>query len=458
MIATRRPAFNFALDRAHAWARELELPLVILESLRIDYPYASDRFHRFIIDGMASNAASFSRSPVLYYPYVEPKPGAGRGLIDRLAADAAVVVTDDYPCFFLPQAVAATAARLPVAMEAVDSNGLLPLAAADRAFAAAAHYRRYMQKGLREALMLCPAERPFLRSRLPTIPALPLAVARRWPPASPSLLGGDPKALARLPIDHTVPAVPMRGGAAAARKVLQRFISQRLESYHLAHNHPDMRGTSRLSPYLHFGHISTHEIFDAVMRRERWSVGKLPARANGSRDGWWGVSAGAEAYLDQLLVWRELAYNTTSKRPDDYDDYDSLPAWALKTLADHEDDPRPFLYSRDQFESAATHDRLWNAAQREMRRDGWFHNYMRMLWGKKILEWSATPREALATMIHIMNKWSLDGRDPNSYAGYFWTLGRYDRPWPERAIYGKVRSMSSENTARKVRVRDYLAK
>lgn len=456
MIATRRPSFNFALDRAHARARELGLPLVVLESLRVDYPYASDRFHRFIIDGMASNAAALSRSPVLYYPYVEPKPGAAKGLIDRLADDAAVVVTDDYPGFFLPQVVTATAARLPVAMEAVDSNGLMPLAGTDRAFTAAVHYRRYMQKGLREALRTLPAERPFLRSRLPTIGALPSAVTTRWPAASESLLAGDPSALAALPIDHEVTAVSLPGGAAAGSKVLRQFVAKRLDTYHLAHNHPDLRGTSRLSPYLHFGHISTHEIFSTVMGHEQWSIGKLPPKASGSREGWWGVSPGAEAFLDQLLVWRELAYNTASQWPDRYDRYDSLPAWALKTLADHEDDPRPVVYSRQQFEAGDTHDPLWNAAQREMRRDGWFHNYMRMLWGKKVLEWSATPREGLETMIQIMNRWSLDGRDPNSYAGYFWTLGRYDRPWPERPIYGKVRSMSSVNTAKKVRVREYL--
>ena len=458
MIAARRPSFNFALDRAHEWACQLELPLVVLESLRVDYPYASDRFHRFIIDGMASNATAFSGSPLLYYPYVEPEAGAAKGMIDRLGDKAAVVVTDDYPGFFLPQAVSATAARLSVSMEAVDSNGLMPLQGTDRAFGAAVHYRRYMQKGIKEALLTSPSERPFQGSTLSTIAKLPPEVSRRWPAASAALLAGDPGALAKLPIDHAVTAVDMPGGAAAAGKTLQRFVSQLLSGYHLAHNHPDLRGTSRLSPYLHFGQISAHEIFKAVMRHERWSIGKLPSRANGSREGWWGVSAGAEAFLDQLVVWRELAYNTAAKRPDSYEHYDSLPAWALATLAEHEADPRPFVYSRDQFEAGETHDPLWNAAQREMLRDGWFHNYMRMLWGKKILEWSATPREALATMTHIMNRWSLDGRDPNSYAGYFWTLGRYDRPWPERAIYGKVRSMSSENTAKKVRVKEYLKK
>jgi deoxyribodipyrimidine photo-lyase len=194
------------------------------------------------------------------------------------------------------------------------------------------------------------------------------------------------------------------------------------------------------------------------MRHEKWSAVKLARNATGAREGWWGVGAGAEAYLDQLIVWRELAYNTSAKRPADYDSFESLPQWALETLADHASDPRPVTYSVAALEGAATHDVLWNAAQRQMQRDGWFHNYLRMLWGKKILEWSVTPSTALSTMVALMNRWSLDGRNPNSYAGYLWTLGRYDRPWPERPIYGKVRSMSSDRTMKKVRIKRYLAK
>jgi deoxyribodipyrimidine photo-lyase len=283
------------------------------------------------------------------------------------------------------------------------------------------------------------------------------AIVRRWPQASSRLLADVPRGVRRLPIDHEVPAVTeFRGGFVEGRRALTSFVRRRLARYHDAHNHPDDRGTSRLSPYLHFGHLAAHEVFDAVMEQERWTARRLAERATGRRDGWWGVEPGAEAFLDQLVVWRELALNTCAQCPDDYDAFDSLPAWALKTLAEHETDSRAAVYTREEFEAAATHDPLWNAAQRELRERGWFHNYMRMLWGKKILEWSASPREALETMIHIMNRWSLDGRDPNSYAGYFWTLGRYDRPWPEREIYGKVRSMSSAQTKRKVRAAEYL--
>jgi deoxyribodipyrimidine photo-lyase len=191
------------------------------------------------------------------------------------------------------------------------------------------------------------------------------------------------------------------------------------------------------------------------MRHERWSLRSLAPRATGAREGWWGVAKGPEAFLDQLVVWRELAYNTCVKRPGNYDRYSSLPLWARDTLKAHVTDPRPHRYTKSVFERAATEDPLWNAAQRQLLEEGWMHNYMRMLWGKKILEWSRTPQEALRIMMAIMDRWSLDGRDPNSYAGYFWVLGRYDRPWPERPVYGKVRSMSSERTAEKVRVERY---
>jgi len=260
-----------------------------------------------------------------------------------------------------------------------------------------------------------------------------------------------------LPIDHEVRVVGMRGGSVAAERALAGFVRRRVSIYHEGHNHPDDRGTSRLSPYLHFGHISAHQVFESVMRHEGWNLGRLARKASGTREGWWGVGNGAEAFLDQLVVWRELSYNTCAKRPDDYWRFESLPDWARQTLAKHSRDARAYTYDHQTLESAGTHDPLWNAAQREMVREGWMHNYLRMLWGKKILEWSPSPQEALKTMTALMNRWAVDGRDPNSYAGYAWTLGKYDRPWPERPVYGVVRSMSSESAARKLRLERYVA-
>ena len=178
--------------------------------------------------------------------------------------------------------------------------------------------------------------------------------------------------------------------------------------------------------------------------------------ANGRRAGWWSVGANAEAFLDQLITWRELGFNVCHKRSD-HDRWESLPDWAVATLSKHAPDRREHVYTIDEFAAASTHDPLWNAAQTQLLREGTIHNYLRMLWGKKILEWTAEPREALEVMIELNNRYALDGRDPNSYTGIFWVLGRHDRPWgPERPIFGKVRYMSSANTARKFPVRAYL--
>ena len=168
------------------------------------------------------------------------------------------------------------------------------------------------------------------------------------------------------------------------------------------------------------------------------------------------MSEASESFLDQLITWRELGFNMCWQRQD-YDRYESLPDWSKKTLEIHEGDPREYLYALDELESGRTHDPLWNAAQMQLVREGWIHNYLRMLWGKKILEWSRTPRRALQYMIELNDKYALDGRDPNSYSGIFWILGRYDRPWgPERPIFGKIRYMSSKSTARKVSVQNYI--
>jgi deoxyribodipyrimidine photo-lyase len=239
---------------------------------------------------------------------------------------------------------------------------------------------------------------------------------------------------------------------------MRRFLSERLEQYNDLRNHPDDDATSGLSPYLHFGHVSVHEVFHELARREGWSPGRLAEKAAGSREGWWGMSGPAEAFLDELITWRELGYNFCSRR-DDFDRYDSLPDWAQQTLAGHAADSRPHVYSRDELAAGRTHDSLWNAAQHQLVHEGRLHNYLRMLWGKKILEWTAWPREALEIMIELNDTFALDGEDPNSYSGICWVLGRYDRPWgPERPIFGTIRYMTSENTARKLRVKQYTAR
>jgi len=458
MVACRRPRWSFALQHAAARAEELGKPLVVLEALRVGYPWASDRLHRFILDGMRANHAWLRDRNVVYYPYVEPEHGAGRGLLAALCKSACLVVSDDYPAFFIPRMQNAAAGRIDARLEVVDGNGILPLRATDKVFSRAFDFRRFLQKTLPAHLAQQPLEDPLvdllrppdgfeseLRGRL-----------NAWPEASSTVLAGD--TLATLPIDHGVPPVDFEGGFEAGEQHMFDFLDGPFGRYAEDRNHPDDGSASGLSPWLHFGHVSAHQIFHEIAANEGWSIDRLAAKPNGAREGWWGMSANAEAFLDELVTWREVGFNKCAHDPH-YDQYESLPEWARKSLAEHEGDPRPHLYTLEELENADTHDHVWNAAQTELVQTGRMHNYLRMLWGKRILEWSPTPRDALTAMIELNNKYAVDGRDPNSYSGIFWVLGRYDRAWgPERPIFGKIRYMSSANTVRKLRMSDYLAR
>lgn len=459
MIAFRRVEWNFALQRAVELATELKKPLVIFEPLRVDYRWASNRLHRFVIDGMAENAkrvAEAKNHGISYFPYVERERGASKGLLAALARRACAIVTDDYPAFFLPRMVSAAARQVPVLMEKVDSNGLLPLRATDRVFTTAHSFRTFLQKELPSFLEQFPDADSLRNAKLPPTQELPAEITDQWPAASEQLLGGDAVELSKLPIDHKVEIVDYRGGRVQARKLLHEFLESKLSNSATGANHPDEDTRSGLSPYLHFGHLSTHEMFHELMASEEWKPDHLSPPIKGKREGWWNVSPGAEAWLDEFITWREIGFNMSHLR-DDYDNYESLPEWARETLEDHADDKREHVYSLEEFAEAETNDPIWNAAQRQLVREGRMHNYLRMLWGKKILEWTASPREAIDVMVELNNRYAVDGRDPNSYSGIFWCLGRYDRAWgPERPIFGKVRYMSSESTRKKLRLQEYL--
>lgn len=455
MIAARRAHDNFALEHALHHAEKLGRPLIVFEPLRAGYRWASDRHHAFVIEGMADNARDFAALNIAYYPYVEPTAGAGKGLLEALAKRASVVVTDEFPCFFLPDMVAAAANKLPVRLEVVDGNGLLPLRASEKPYPSAALFRRHLQKTLPAHFGRFPLPYPAVQ---PERAHIPLAVVDRWRPAPAAALADVPALLAGLPIDHTVPVVhELVGGSARANAELEAFLPRRLSRYADERSEPASDASSGLSPWLHFGHLSVHRVVAAIYAAQdapRDVFGKV----TGTREGWWPVDGPAQAFLDELVTWRELGYHFGHHRKD-YADYASLPEWVRQTLGDHASDPRAFVYSREQLEGARTHDRLWNAAQRQLRAEGRIHNYLRMLWGKKILEWSPSPEAALEHLIELNNRWALDGRDPNSYSGIFWTLGRFDRPWgPVRPIFGTIRYMSSDNTAKKFDVGPYLAR
>jgi deoxyribodipyrimidine photo-lyase len=385
MIANRRVQWNFSLQRAVEWTVLLGKPLVVFEALRCGYEWASDRLHSFIIDGMRDNKKSFSESSVLYYPYLEQNHDAGKGLLKALSAKACCVVTDDFSCFFLPRMVSAAAEQVTVLLEGVDSNGILPINWTDKVFLNAYGFRRFLQKNLDAHLHAFPERDPVNEVARPVLKRLSREITDRWPPADSELSQTATTSLEAFPIDHTVRPSTIRGGSKAAKERLKSFLDTSLAEYAELRNHPDSDCTSGLSPYLHFGHISVHQVFKELMEREGWTWNRLSPNASGKRTGWWGVSESAEAFLDQLITWRELGYNMCSHLKD-YGTYESLPDWARRTLEDHESDPRPYLYSFERLEAADTHDELWNAAQTQLVREGRIHNYLRMLGGKRF--WS----------------------------------------------------------------------
>jgi deoxyribodipyrimidine photo-lyase len=450
----RRLDRNHALDHALAAAGELGRPLVVYEGLRRDDPWASRRHHRFVLEGMRDNAAAAKRLGLSYWPFVETERRAERALVARLAARAALVVTDDSPGFSVPARTRALLRRTGAPIVAVEGGSVVPLSLLGSPVSAAAHLRPRIHRAFAEAWSHRAARRPRMRG----------AAARRVEAPFDVF---DPRELERvadtLPVDASVPPVPsMPGGPVAARACLRRFVARRLRGYAEARSRPaapEAGHASGLSPYLHYGHISVEEVVEAVLETTgRWSPEDLRLEARGRRSGFFTADPDVDAFLDEAVTWRDMGHHWLWHRAGGEESLErALPRWALATLGAHAGDLRTHLYSLEEWEAAATHDPLWNAAQRELVATGTIHNYLRMLWGKKVIEWSASPAEAYRTLVHLNDKYALDGRDPNSYSGILWCFGLFDRPWaPERAVIGSVRYMSSENTARKFRVGPYL--
>jgi deoxyribodipyrimidine photo-lyase len=252
-------------------------------------------------------------------------------------------------------------------------------------------------------------------------------------------LAANSNLLEDLPIDRSVaPSRHFSGGCAEARRCLERFLRSRLKGYASLRNKPDLDGTSQLSPYLHFGHIGAHTIALAVQQAN------APVKDR-------------KAYLEELIVRRELAINFVRFNAH-YENFEACEPWADVTYRKHAHDRRRYLYTERQLENAESHDPLWNAAQKQMVLTGWMHGYLRMYWAKKILEWTESPQAAYQIAVRLNDRYELDGRDPNGYAGIAWAIvGKHDRAWgPERPVYGKIRYMSYESTARKFNSRAYM--
>jgi len=456
MTAQRRPAHNPALDHAIAHARALGRPLAVLEPLDVDYRWASDRFHTFVLQGMVDNRAAFAAAGVAYHPFVEPMPGAGRGLLAALAERACLVVADEHPAFRWPQVLARAAKRLSCRVEAVDGCGVLPLRLAEREYVRAVDFRRFVHKTFAAGPPRLPRAAP-LAADPPAGAELPADALARWPAADLDALLA-PGGLTALPLDHAVRPVPAkRGGARAGADRLAGFLD-RLDGY-VERNHPDADASSGLSPWLHFGHVGGAQVVGAVLARAGFDASRMVRASFSKQQGAWGLTEAAEAFLEEVITWREIALHTAHRHPIDHARYDGLPAWARASLDEHAADPREASYDLETLAAGRTSDPLWNAAQRELRESGTIHNYIRMLWGKRVLAWTPTPKAAFDALVVLNDRYALDGRDASSMAGISWVFGRYDRAWgPERPIYGKIRYMTSASTLRKLHLDRWLAR
>lgn len=419
---------NHALIWAVRKANELKLPLVVYEGLKYYYPWASDRIHTFILEGVEEKRLEFERLGIRYIFYLQKDADSPKNTVAALAKDAALIVTDDFPCFIIPEHNRRIAERAEIAVHAVDSNGIVPMSKFEKEGYAAYSIRPKIKKLLDRYLVPLANE---------TVEKSSVGIDIQCDFETLVTSDNIPNLVADCDIDHSVPASTVyQGGTAKGRERLKLFITDILCNYDKARSKPDQDGSSRLSSYLHFGFISPLEIALAVREAD------APQES-------------IDAYLEELIVRRELSYNMT-RFNHKYDSLAALPDWVHKTMRKHADDERQFNYSLEQLERGETHDELWNAATREMVATGEMHNYVRMLWGKNVIAWSPTYEVAFETLVHLNNKYCLDGRNPNSYAGILWCFGKHDRPWMEREVFGQIRYMTSGSTGKKFDSKKYI--
>ena len=466
MIATRRFNYNASLEYAAKLAEKYDKPLLVIEEISTSHKFANDRITSFVIQGMVENISIFKEHNIRFIPWVETPLSGPMGLLKTLAKRACLVVTDDFPTYYPLSATKAAGRSLDRKVIAVDSNGVFPMSWTSSAFSTAHSFRRFIHANFSRCQETWPQKIPINSDYDYSIDdelyqSIIEECSVKIPPYEwlwRCSEGGSTgkKALSTIDIDHKVqPVRQAKGGRNTAAKKLAIFLKNRLFRYNIDRNNIEKPSVSGLSPWLHFGHISSIEIVGKILESEKWTPENITTSRKGAREGWWGLSAGVESFLDQIITWRELGFNNAYHNPN-HNKYESIPEWAKLSLSEHSDDERMF-YTFEQIENAETHDEVWNAAQQELLQTGIIHNYLRMLWGKRILEWAQTPEQAVEWMIELNDKYALDGRDPNSYTGIFWVLGRHDRAWgPERAIFGKIRYMSSENTKKKLKLKPYL--
>lgn len=424
MQQSQRALFNPALEYAARQANDFEVPLLAAFGLDADYPDANERHFAFMLEGLAETTEALAGRKIKMIA----REGSPPDVAADLSADAVLTVCDRGYLRHQRRWRQDLAQRVDCRLLQVEGDAVVPVnSASDKREWAARTIRKKINSRKNEFIGSLAATK-LNRSSLPLSLKSDIDL-RDWR-----------RVLEGLNIDRSVKAVRrFDPGTKAARRRLTGFLRSGLPGYADARSDPACPQSSALSPYLHFGQISPVEIALKVGR----------ASAASERD--------KEAYLEELIVRRELACNFVEFESH-YDKYGSLPEWARETLAQHEDDERPKRYTRRELEAARTHDHYWNAAMQEMRETGYMHNYMRMYWGKKILEWSNTPEYAYRTALYLNNKYFLDGRDPSSYSNVAWLFGLHDQAWGEREIFGKVRYMSAGGLESKFDIDAYVSR
>jgi deoxyribodipyrimidine photo-lyase len=418
MQAAQRVQWNHALELAIRTANQRKKPVVVGFGLTNDFPQANLRHYQFMLEGLRQVQMNLTRLGIRFVLRI----GSPDAVAIELARRADTVITDAGHLRIQRQWRNAVAVTIDCPLIEVETNLIVPvLTAADKEMYSAGVFRPRIHRCLPQFLAPLKSGKPHLSSTNLKIPS--------------ESLDDINAVLRKINIDRSVGPSPLySGGEDEAQRRLNHFISHKLDKYKDGHNDPTLDFQSDLSPYLHFGQISPLQI--ALLVRET-------------------ESPGSAAFLEQLIVRRELSSNFV-RFNSRYDQYDGLPDWARRTLNAHRKDKRTYRYSREQFEQALTHDPYWNAAQKQMVLTGKMHGYMRMYWGKKILEWSRSPQEAFNIGIELNDKYELDGRDPNGFAGVAWCFGKHDRPWGARPIFGNIRYMNDTGLKRKFNADRYV--
>ena len=420
MSRDQRVKDNWALLYAQHAALRSGSPLGVVFCIVPFFLNAGLRQYTFMLQGLREVEQSLRRKHIPFFLLLgQPEKEVPRFIASR---NAALLVTDIDPLRIKGQWKNGVARRISIPFHEVDAHNIVPcwIASTKQEFG---------------AYTIRPKINRLLDDYLTEFPSLKRH-PHQWAGKQPTV--NWKKVLPSINTDTAVPPVDwIRPGEKAAGRMLQRFIRQKLSGYSEKRNDPTLDGQSNLSPYLHFGQVSAQRIALEVRRSEE------PRRDKA-------------AFLEELIVRRELSDNFCFYN-DHYDDFDGFPNWAKATLNAHRKDKREYIYSRQQFEKARTHDPLWNAAQREMMKRGKMHGYMRMYWAKKILEWTRSPEEAMKIAVYLNDTYELDGRDPNGYAGIAGSIGGvHDRAWGERPIFGKVRFMTYNGARTKFDVEGYI--